>query len=110
MSRALTLKVRDAAVQVAAKSFDIGPADILGEDRSRQVAYGRHYAMWLLREMGYSFPQIGRQLNKDHTTVIAGVRGHAKRAEADHVSPQVIAKTVDNSDMATLCAFNQQLS
>ena len=34
----------------------------------------RHIAMWLGRQLGYSFPAVGRHLHRDHTSVINGWR------------------------------------
>ena len=53
--------------------------DILGSGRCTELCHLRHYIMWRARiETGLSYPQIGRQLGKDHTSVLHGV----KRIEA----------------------------
>lgn len=46
--------------------------EILGESRIREFVRARQYAMWKCREQGYSFPEIGRVFNRDHTTIIHG--------------------------------------
>lgn len=63
--------------------------ELLGPTRPRALAHARQYAMWRMqRETGQSLPQIGRFLGgRDHTTVLYGVRQHAKRlAEAQGVA------------------------
>lgn len=95
MSKTISTRVLNATLLIASQTFDVRPADILGRGRIRQIAYGRHYAMWLLRELGYSFPEIGRNLGVDHSTVIFGVRGHARRLEEADRYPQLVAKYVD---------------
>ena len=53
------------------------PVDALtSKRRERQVAYARHLAMFLLRDVAHqSYAQIGRLLGgRDHTTVIHGFR------------------------------------
>lgn len=67
------------AAQQAASEFGCAPADIFGACRFRQIARARQYAMWLLREQGFSFPEIGRRFDRDHSTVIHAVRAHAER-------------------------------
>jgi chromosomal replication initiation ATPase DnaA len=62
-------------------------ADLTGTGRWRDVARPRQEAMWLMRQVRradgsrrYSLPEIGRALGyRDHTTVLHGVRAHAKR-------------------------------
>lgn len=48
--------------------------DLLGKSRLRTVVRARWIAMHRMRELGYSYPAIGRRLGKDHTTVLSGVR------------------------------------
>ena len=49
--------------------------EILGSARNAEMCHLRHYIMWRARiETGLSYPQIGRQLGKDHTSVLHGVR------------------------------------
>ncbi|MBU1912413.1 MAG: chromosomal replication initiator protein DnaA [Candidatus Omnitrophica bacterium] len=52
--------------------FDIKPSDMKTKKRTRQVAYPRHIAMYLAREMtGLTLPDIGGHFGgRDHSTVI----------------------------------------
>lgn len=69
-----------ALVAEVAAQHGIGPRDILGEDRRRSIAHPRQEAMYRARhELQQSLPQIGAFFNRDHTTVLHGVREHAKR-------------------------------
>jgi len=44
--------------------------ELLSGRRSKEFVHARHIAMYLAREYTtLSFPQIGRAMNKDHTTV-----------------------------------------
>lgn len=48
--------------------------------RTRSIAYVRQEAMYEARvRAGKSLPMIGRYLNRDHTTVLYGVRAHERR-------------------------------
>ena len=47
--------------------------DILNTKRDKELVHPRQIIMFLLRhEMNFSFPKIGRELKRDHTTVIHG--------------------------------------
>lgn len=65
-------------------------ADLLGKDRHDRTALFRHAAAWLMRAYGLSFPEIGRELRRDHTTIMSGVRRLDARREKD---PYVRAMT-----------------
>jgi len=55
-----------------AEYFDIKPSDMKTKKRTRQVAYPRHVAMYLAREMtDMTLPEIGGYFGgRDHSTVI----------------------------------------
>lgn len=54
--------------------------ELTGPLRWRSIAWARQEAMFRLRnETTLSYPDIGRRLNRDHTTILHGVRAHAKR-------------------------------
>ena len=50
-------------------------AEMKSESRKRRFAQPRQAAMVeIRRQLGYSYPQIGRMFNKDHTTVLHACR------------------------------------
>ena len=57
------------------------PVDwILSERRSGPIVLARQEAMYrIYEETTLSLPGIGSRLNRDHTTVLHGIRAHAKR-------------------------------
>jgi chromosomal replication initiator protein len=65
----------DDVVAAVCRRAGTQPADLRGRSRNRQVAYGRHLAMFVLKEDGRkSVAEIGRAFsNRDHSTVIAGI-------------------------------------
>lgn len=68
-------------VQEVAAQHDLTPEDLTGPRSRRTESRARHEAMWRIRrETRLSYPQIGRFFNRDHTTVINGVRRHEQRA------------------------------
>jgi hypothetical protein len=58
--------------------------EILSDIRSVGIVAARFEAMYRIREeRRLSWAQIGRQFNRDHTSVLHGYRQHKKRLEAD---------------------------
>lgn len=54
--------------------YKIPTEDLLGPRRHKEFVHPRQVMMYLLRyELNFSFPKIGRELGKDHTTVMHGV-------------------------------------
>ena len=74
-------------IAVAAAHFRVHPDEITGNSRVPAITNARHVCAWLMRGMGRSFPDVGKALKKDHTTVMYGV----KRVEA---SDELIAHAV----------------
>ncbi|MDP8956361.1 MAG: chromosomal replication initiator protein DnaA [Actinomycetota bacterium] len=55
--------------------FGLTPDDLVSKSRSRPMTTARHMAMYLLRELtGLSLIKIGERFDRDHTTVIHGIR------------------------------------
>jgi len=59
-----------------AAAHKLTPADLTGPRRFAKFMDPRRIAMTRIRnELGYSFPQIGRLFNRDHSSVIWAIRG-----------------------------------
>ena len=73
--------ILDAVAQVT----NIPVEALTSKRREKQVAYARHLAMYLLREIAQqSYAQIGRLLGgRDHTTVLHGFRRIERLLESD---------------------------
>jgi chromosomal replication initiator protein len=55
--------------------FDVKVEDLKGKARHKQIVVPRQIAMYLLREDAkLSTPEVGRLLNRDHTTVLHGIK------------------------------------
>ena len=69
-------------VREVAEANGITIDDLIGPRRSRRASWPRQEAMYRMRnETPLSYPEIGARLgNRDHTTVLHGVKAHAKRA------------------------------
>lgn len=63
-----------AIVDAVAAEFRVPRADILSDRRQARVVAARHAACWLARMLtSLSYPAIGRQMRRDHTTVMHSV-------------------------------------
>jgi chromosomal replication initiator protein len=64
-----------AILTAVARYFGIKADDLKGKARHKQIVGPRQVAMYLLREDGHlSTPEVGRLLNRDHTTVLYGMK------------------------------------
>lgn len=80
--------------EAVAARHQIKVSDLKGPARSRHIARPRQEAMWLMRQVQwadgtprYSLPMIGAFLgDRDHSTVIHGVRAHEARLVAQRVA------------------------
>lgn len=57
-----------------AKAHAVTVADLKGPSRDERIVHVRRLAMREARKQRYSLPEIGRALNRHHTTVLAGLR------------------------------------
>jgi chromosomal replication initiator protein len=58
-----------------ARYFGLGSGDLVSKSRSRPLTTARHVAMYLLRELtGLSLIKIGELFERDHTTVLHGIK------------------------------------
>jgi chromosomal replication initiator protein len=64
----------DQILRTIGSYYQVDEIDLLGPRRNKEFVHPRQVMMYLLRhELNYSFPKIGRELNKDHTTIMHGV-------------------------------------
>lgn len=91
----MTVPILRAIIREVAESHGLTPEQLCGLGAERRLYHPRQEAMWrcrqLLREDGshrFSYPQIGRALGqRDHTTIIHGVRRYEGRQAAATVNP-----------------------
>ena len=64
-----------AIMLAVARYYGIKTDDLRGKSRQKQIVEPRQIAMYMLREDAHlSTPEIGRLLNRDHTTVLHGLK------------------------------------
>lgn len=66
-----------------AQAHFVSADELLGDTRTKAVVAARFEFMAFLRGHGLSYPEIGRLLNRDRTTIMSGVKKHnASKKEA----------------------------
>jgi len=63
--------------QLVAEQYGLDARHVLGRDRHRSVAEARLVLSWLCRngtEPQWSYPEIGRALGRDHTTIMSACK------------------------------------
>ena len=62
-------------IKICADEFGVSPEDMLSPWRRRTITWARFAAWDLMRQhTRMSYPEIGRKFNRDHTTILSGVR------------------------------------
>lgn len=79
-AHARPLSMERIALDVALE-HGITLAELTGPARHRRQAWPRQEAMARMHEAGYSLSQIARFLDRDHTTILHGVRAHKARQQ-----------------------------
>jgi chromosomal replication initiation ATPase DnaA len=79
---------RDSApldvLRVVAAAYKVTLDQLQGTDRHKNIAEARIVAYWLVRtRTALSFPELGRVMRKDHTTVMYGVGRCELRRKTD---------------------------
>lgn len=65
--------VADLLARVS-KRFGVLPAEVLEGEQHKRAAGARHTVSWILYGRGYSLSEIGRELGRDHTSILYGIR------------------------------------
>lgn len=61
-------------VEQVSKISGVHVRDILGNSRRASIVKVRHVAQWKARNEGYTLEQIGKTFNRDHTSILYGIR------------------------------------
>lgn len=65
----------DRIIKAVAECFNISSSDIRGRKRTKNIAWPRQIAMYIINHLGeYSMNEIGNEFGKDHTTVIYAIQ------------------------------------
>jgi chromosomal replication initiation ATPase DnaA len=82
VERRLEEGFRQKIIRECAEEFGISVKDILGNSRVNHIVMARRKAAWIFYQRGtMSYPQIGRLLNKNHSTIIHAVKKYQESLE-----------------------------
>ncbi len=82
----------EAIKKFVCERYNIRPAEMDSSRRARSVARPRQIAMYLAKQLTtLSLPDIGRQFDRDHSTVLYGVRRIDKLMEDDKALAEEVA-------------------
>lgn len=94
---------REAEIILAAVAahLNVPVGAIAGDLRHWEVARARRVAMYLLRTLTHaSYPAIARALDRDHSTVITGVRKVTAEMATDPMMRAVVLETSQAAQMS----------
>lgn len=84
------------AVLAAARAFEVPPREIIGRCRYHTIVRARQaLTVALYDSYATSYPQLGRLLNRDNSTLICSVRKARLNAAADPDYAERLARIVD---------------
>ncbi len=96
-----TLPQRNITISViideVEKYYHLSAGSLRTKKRSNDVAYPRHIAMYLAREvLNESYPRIGEEFNRDHSTVMNAVKKVRENLSGDKELADKLQDLVDN--------------
>ena len=84
-------------MEAVANYFYIPVAQMISQNRSKDVAYPRQMAMYMIRqELEYSFPDIAKIFKRDHTTVMHACNKIEEERKNSRETEEVIKKLHNN--------------
>jgi len=78
--------VVNACLTVVSARYSVGRDLLLGPSRKQRHAWARHVAMYLIRTIAgeeISYPTIGNEFNRDHSTILYAVDSVQRRADRE---------------------------
>ncbi len=81
-----------AVLREVCAAFAVERRELLGPGRSRRLVRPRQVAMHLLRQAGWSLPQLARAFRRDHATVLYACRKVAQDRQHDPLLAAVLGE------------------
>ena len=83
----------DRIIKAVAEAFNISSSDIRGRKRTKNIAWPRQIAMYIINQLcEYSMNEIGNEFGKDHTTVIYAIQKVEDSIKSNPMLEPVIQK------------------
>lgn len=87
----LSYNTHQAALRLVCNKYGVSLMALLARDRHKRISHVRCIAYWKLRQHGYSYPEIGALMQRDHTTVMVGVR----KVESERLADPAFARELE---------------
>ena len=72
-------------IEVTARKYDVTVEDILGTKRTKNIKTARNVAMYIAKQvLDLSLPQIGKFMNRDHSTVHSNISNIESQIKIDN--------------------------
>ena len=86
-------------LEATAETFGLKVADLTGTSRTSVTVAARQAAMLILRDYipWLSLQEIGRILQRDHTTIIYGVQAARERGRVEKVYQQAVLEALESA-------------
>lgn len=68
------MKTAQQNVEDICETYGVTPAELLGDSRTPHLVRARWVLCWVWRKRGMSYPEIGRQLGREHSTIFRNLR------------------------------------
>lgn len=90
--------ILDRILTMTSKKYMVSKEDLCGNKRNSNIAFARHYAIYLLRKStSYSQKQIAKMFNrKDHTTIMNSINVIEEKIHTDPVFSREINLALDD--------------
>jgi chromosomal replication initiation ATPase DnaA len=76
-------------LEAVSEATEVPVVEIVGDRRFPRIAEARIITYWLARESKLSFPEIGYQLGRDHSTIMSGVKRVAESTRATAIASEI---------------------
>lgn len=75
----------DNILEVTARKYDVTVEQILGKGRTKNIRTARNVSMYVIRKvLDLSLPQIGKMLDRDHSTVHSNIQAIETEIQNNH--------------------------
>ncbi len=75
----------DNILEVTARKYDVTVEQILGKGRTKNIRTARNVSMYVIRKvLDLSLPQIGKMLDRDHSTVHSNIQAIEAEIQTNH--------------------------
>lgn len=87
----------DRVIKAVANYFNISSGDIRGKKRTKNIAWPRQVAIYIIDQLGeYSMNEIGNEFGKDHTTVMYAKKKVEETIKANPILEPAIQKIIES--------------